>query len=166
MNGGQSRTTTRRGILVSLIAVSGCLNPSRAENEVTNTPHQTTQHERTGTTPYSPETTTEETAEQSSEQALMQIANRKDRAQDFEISISSGSDIVFDETVTMAPEDFELVEPGITGSGTYEASVSVTGYGTELHSWELEGTNSALEVELNRTGLHVGSTHSDPTTAS
>lgn len=160
----RSLTTTRRGLLVSLIAVSGCLNPSQSESDDTPA-DETTERERSGTATHSPETTTETRTEKFAQQAQIHISNHMDETHEFEITISSGSNTVFDETVAMQPEDVELVESGITEPGTYDVTVSVTESETESYAWELETADSWLDIELNRTGLHVDSTHSDPTTS-
>lgn len=71
---------------------------------------------------------------------------------------------MFGRTIGVPPNTLEVISAEID-MGAYSVSVSVPGVGEASGRWGLSDWDVYLEMELNRTGLHVGTSHADPTTS-
>lgn len=147
--------TSRRGFVV-LVGVSGCLDRPTPSHTPSSSPT------RSAESNSQTRTTTRPPAEEG--EAAILVDNGHDERREFDVGVSDEGEEVFGRTVAVPADTLEVISAGID-RGAYGVSVSVPDVGEASGRWGLSDWDVYLEIELNRTGLHVGTSHADPTTS-
>jgi hypothetical protein len=137
------RTVLALGVAGLSVTTAGCVIAPRASDRETATPSNETS---------TPSTTPLATSTPRLDPIQIVVSNDRDAAVDVTLTVTSEGTTVFEDTVTVAPDDRRSVDPGIDATGAYELTVALADgterarpFGVEVYDLRM-GSNLVVAV--------------------